>query len=243
MNNLTLGIAFMAGLLSFLSPCILPLIPGYISFLSGLSLEELQAGTQRKKIFRQVSLSSISFVIGFSVIFIALGASATLVGKFLTTHLKILTKVAGIVIIILGLHLVGILKFGFLDYEKRLKIKHFPSSGLFSPFLMGLAFAFGWTPCIGPILTGILTLAATQKDIIKGMLLLAMYALGMGIPFIITGFSVAIFLRILERYKHFISGVKILAGLMLIVIGLLIFSQNLTILLKFVPSLFYKFAK
>lgn len=242
MDNVSIGVAFIAGVLSFLSPCVLPLIPGYISFLSGLSLEELQGGLERRKIIKKACLSSTFFVIGFSVVFISLGASASLMGKFLSAHLKILTKIAGILIVILGLHLLGILKIGWLNIDRRLKIKKF-KPGLLGAFLIGLAFAFGWTPCIGPILAGILALAATQETVINGMFLLGVYSLGLGIPFIITGFGVGMFIRFFQRYKRFIRWTESLAGVLLIAIGALIFSNNLTMLLRFVPSFFYKFAK
>lgn len=242
MNQVSIGIAFIAGVLSFLSPCILPLIPGYISFLSGLSLEELQQGVERRKILKKAGLTSIFFVVGFSVVFVSLGASASLVGKFLASHLKILTKVAGIIIVILGLYLLGILKVGWLNVERRLKLKRF-SPGLFGAFLIGLAFAFGWTPCIGPILAGILALAASQKTVLKGVLLLTAYSAGLGVPFIIAGFSIGIFIKFFQLYKRFIRWGEIVSGLLLTTVGLLIFSNNLTALLRFVPDLFYKFVK
>jgi cytochrome c-type biogenesis protein len=242
MNQIHVGLAFIAGILSFLSPCVLPLIPGYISFLSGLSLEELQNTTQRGKILKKAGLTSILFVAGFSVVFVALGASASFVGKFLSAHMKILTRVAGILIVILGLYLLGVLKIGWLNVERRLKTKKL-SPGLLGAFLMGLAFAFGWTPCIGPILAGILALAATQETVIKGVLLLAVYSMGLGIPFIITGFGVGIFIKCFQRYKRFIRWGEIFAGLLLVIMGVLIFFNNLTAVLRFVPSFFYKFAK
>lgn len=242
MDNISIGVAFIAGILSFLSPCVLPLIPGYISFLSGLSLEELRIGAERGKVIRKAGLTSIFFVIGFSVIFISLGASASLIGRLLSTHAKFFTKIAGLAIVILGLHLTGILNIGRLNVERRLKIKRF-SPGILGAFLIGLAFAFGWTPCIGPILAGILTLAATQETVIKGMFLLGVYSMGLGIPFIITGFSVGIFMRFFQRYKRLIRWGEILAGLLLVAIGLLMLFSNLTILLRFVPSFFYKFAR
>lgn len=242
MEQISIGVAFIAGILSFLSPCVLPLIPGYISFLSGLSLIELRFGAQRTKIFKRAGLTSIFFVMGFSTVFISLGASASLVGKFLSLYSKIFAKIAGILIMILGFHLLGVLKIGWLNFEKRLKVKQF-SPGIFGAFLIGLAFAFGWTPCIGPILAGILTLAATQKTIVKGMLLLAVYSAGLGIPFIITGFSIGLFIQFFQRYRRLIRWGEIVAGLLLIIIGVLIFTNNLTALLKLVPSFFYKFAK
>lgn len=242
MNQVSIGIAFIAGILSFLSPCVLPLIPGYISFLSGLSLEELQGELERRKIIKKACLSSTFFVIGFSVVFVSLGASASFMGRFFAAHLKIFTKIAGILIVILGLHLLGIFKIGWLNIDRRLKIKKF-KPGLFGAFLIGLAFAFGWTPCIGPILAGILALAATQETVINGMFLLGVYSLGLGIPFIITGFGVGMCIRFFQRYKRFIRWTESVAGLLLVVIGLLIFSHNLTVLLRFIPDLFYKFAK
>lgn len=242
MDQLSIGMAFIAGVLSFLSPCVLPLIPGYISFLSGVSLDELRDNRQRGKTLKRVGLTSLLFVAGFSIVFVSLGASASLIGKFLSAHLKILTKLAAILIIILGFHLLGILRIGWLNIERRLKVKQF-SPGPFGAFFIGIAFAFGWTPCVGPILAGILALAAAQKTITKGMFLLAVYSMGLGILFIITGFSVGIFMRFFQRYKHFIRFTEIIAGSLLIAIGILIFSDNLTALLRFVPSFFYKFAK
>ncbi|MCQ9205728.1 MAG: cytochrome c biogenesis protein CcdA [Omnitrophica bacterium] len=242
MDQVSIGIAFIAGILSFLSPCVLPLIPGYISFLSGLSLEELQSEAGDKKIIRKAGLVSVFFVLGFSVVFVSLGASVSFMGKFLAAHLKIFTKIAGVVIIIFGFHLLGILKIKWLNLEKRLKIRRF-SPGPFGAFLIGLCFAFGWTPCIGPILAGILTLAATQRTVARGMLLLGTYSLGLGIPFIVTGFGVGIFAKFFQHYKRFIRWGEIIAGLLLLAIGLLIFSNNLTALLRFVPSFFFKFVK
>ncbi|OGX42938.1 MAG: cytochrome C biogenesis protein [Omnitrophica WOR_2 bacterium RIFCSPLOWO2_02_FULL_45_28] len=242
MDNLSIGVAFIAGIISFLSPCVLPLIPGYISFLSGLSLEELKSGGQRRRIIKKAGLTAFFFVIGFSAVFISLGASASFIGKFLSLHLRIFTKIAGILIVILGLHLLGALKLRWLDVERKLKVKRH-SGGFLGAFLMGLAFAFGWTPCIGPILAGILALAATQKTVVKGMLLLAVYSAGLGIPFIITGFSVGLFTQFFQRYKRLIRWGEIAAGLLLIAVGALIFTNNLTTLLRFVPDFFYKFAK
>jgi cytochrome c-type biogenesis protein len=242
MENVSFGIAFFAGILSFLSPCVLPLVPGYISFLSGISLEELRQGAQQKKIFLKAGLVSIFFVIGFSVVFTALGASATFIGKLLSEHLHILTKVAGVIIVLLGLHLVGLFKIGWLNYQKKLEVKR-SSPGLVTAFLIGMAFGFGWTPCIGPILAGILALAATQETLLKGVLLLLVYSLGLGIPFIMTGFAVGAFMRFFERYRRFIRAGEIIAGAFLIAIGCLMFFGNLSVLLKFVPESFYNFSK
>ncbi len=242
MDSINVGIAFIAGVLSFLSPCILPLVPGYISFLSGVSLEELRHGADKKKEFKEAGIVSIFFVLGFSVIFICLGASASLVGKFLASYITVFTKIAGVLVIIFGLYLIGAVRIGWLNYEKRINIKK-PSSGFLGAFVIGLAFGFGWTPCVGPILGGILSLAATQKTMLKGMLLLAVYSLGLGIPFIVTGFAIGAFMTFFQRYKKFIRLGEIVAGLLLIAVGCLMFFDSLSILVRFVPDAFYKFAK
>ncbi len=242
MDSVSLGLAFLAGILSFLSPCVLPLVPGYISFLSGVSLEELREGTRRREVALKAGLTSVFFVMGFSIVFVALGASASFIGKLLADHIVVLTRIAGIVIVILGLHLVGILKVGWLNYEKRLNIGRF-HPGFFGALLIGLAFAFGWTPCIGPILAGILALAATQETMTRGMVLLAAYSLGLGIPFIATGFAVGLFMQFFQRYKRFIRWGEIIAGILLIALGCLIFFNNLGILLKYIPPSFYEFVR
>ncbi len=242
MEQVSFGVAFLAGVLSFLSPCILPLVPGYISFLSGISLEELRQGGAPKSAVKKAGFTSIFFVLGFSLVFVALGASASFIGKLLIDHIHIFTKIAGVVIVLLGLHLLGVLRVGWLNYQKQLKVKNF-SPGYFGAFIIGLAFAFGWTPCVGPILAGILALAATQETVVKGMLLLLVYSLGLGIPFVVTGFAVGVFMKFFERYRKFIRWGEIIAGLFLIAVGVLIFTDNLGVLLQYMPQSFYKFAK
>lgn len=241
-STISFGVAFAAGVLSFLSPCVLPLIPGYISFLSGVSLEELKKGEGKRRSAVKAGVASIFFVIGFSVIFVALGASASFLGKLLNQYMAVFTKIAGALIAILGLHLTGIFSIGFLNYQKGFKIKGF-TPGPFSAFLVGMAFGFGWTPCVGPLLAGILALAATQETMLRGILLLLAYSLGIGIPFIATGFAVGIFMRFLERYRKFIRWGEVIAGVFLVIIGILMFMGNLGVLLKFVPPVFYEFAK
>ncbi|MFH1552507.1 MAG: cytochrome c biogenesis protein CcdA [Candidatus Omnitrophota bacterium] len=243
MDQVSLGIAFLAGILSFLSPCVLPLVPGYISFLSGVSLEELKQGSTRGRVLRKAALVSVFFVMGFSVIFVAMGASASFIGKLLADHIVVMTKVAGVVIVVLGLHLVGVLRLGWLNYQKHFEVKKF-SPGFLGAFLIGMAFGFGWTPCVGPILAGILALAAAQKTLVKGMFLLAAYSLGLGIPFIITAFAVGVFMRFFERYKRFIRWGQAIAGVLLIVMGVLIFFDSLGIVLELpelIRALFYRF--
>lgn len=241
MDQLNIWTAFIAGIISFLSPCILPLVPGYISFMSGLSLEELSKGTEKKLLLKKAVMGSICFVIGFSVVFTFLGASATAIGNFLREYATILNKIAGVVIVLFGLHTIGVLPIQWLYYEKRFQTSRL-SPGLIGSFVMGLAFAFGWTPCIGPILAAILALAATQETVIKGMLLLLIYSLGLGIPFILTSFGINAFLQFFNRYKKFIRWGEIVAGILLISIGALVFTNKLTMLISFMPEFFLKFS-
>lgn len=241
MNEVNFLTAFAAGVISFLSPCVLPLIPGYISFISGISVEDLQRGADRKQVMKKAGIGSLCFVLGFSIVFTLLGASATAIGKFLIQYASIITKAAGILIILFGLHTVGILPIKWLYYEKRADASKLPP-GLLGAFLMGIAFAFGWTPCIGPILTGILALAATQETVIQGMLLLFVYSLGLGIPLILTGLSVNVFLQFFNRYKRFIRWGEIFAGVLLIFVGALIFSNRFTSLIGYLPEWLFKFS-
>ena len=235
------GAAFAAGLVSFLSPCVLPLVPGYISFVSGLSLEELAHGADRRALARKAGLASVFFVLGFSAVFTALGASASAAGRLLSEHLPLLSKIAGTVIVLFGLHTSGLLPIRWLYYEKRLSAAGV-SPGLAGAFVMGLAFACGWTPCIGPILAGILALAATQETVGRGMALLLIYSLGLGIPFVLTGFGVNAFLRFFARYKRYIRWGEVAAGLLLIAVGLLIVTSNLSLLIRLLPRWLFKFA-
>lgn len=234
METVSFGIAFIAGVLSFLSPCILPLAPGYISFLSGVSLKDLQEGTEERKVILKAGITSIFFVMGFSIVFIALGASASFIGNMLAQHMNVITKISGGIIVFMGLYLTGILKLNWLSHGKHFEVKQ-RRGNLFSALIIGLAFGFGWTPCVGPILASILALAAAQDTMTRGMLLLAVYSLGLGIPFIITGFAVGMFMRFLEKYRRFIQWGQVTAGAFLICIGTLIFFNKLKILLKYIP--------
>ncbi len=229
MNHpLTLPIALAAGLVSFLSPCVLPLVPGYISMLSGTSMDELRAGDVlglQSLVFR----NAVAFVVGFSVVFIALGASATEVGSFLSSRRGIFDVVAGLVIIIFGLHLTGILKIPFLYRDARF---HGGGArrGAAGAFVLGFAFAFGWTPCIGPILAGILAVAATRSTIGQGMFLLAVYSAGLAIPFLLTSLGVGQFLKFYGRFKRHLHMVEVGSGVLLILIGILIAFDRFTVL-------------
>ena len=230
-QNVTLLAAFAAGFLSFVSPCVLPLIPGYISFVSGVSVEDMRSdvapATSRLTVFG----TSLAFVIGFSIVFIALGASATAIGKLLFAKLPMLTKIAGAILIVFGLHTMGVFRLAFLDTEKRLHSQRKPAGPL-GALLVGIAFAFGWTPCIGPILGGILTIAGSRDTVSEGMLLLAVYSLGLGIPFILTALAVDKFFAASKRIRKYYRMIEYVAGGLLIVIGVLIFTNNFTVLAK-----------
>ncbi|MDP3543183.1 MAG: cytochrome c biogenesis protein CcdA [Elusimicrobiota bacterium] len=242
MGNDTVGFgaAFLGGIVSFLSPCVLPLVPGYISFMSGLTLEELSAGGDDKTRMRHAGWESLCFVAGFSVVFTLLGATATTVGRVLAEQAVLVSKLAGGIVILFGLHLTGVLPIKWLYYQKRADTAAF-KAGYVGSFLMGLAFAFGWTPCIGPILAGILAIAATRETVGQGMSLLLVYSLGLGIPFVLTGFAVSRFMRFFVRYKKHIRKGEIAAGLLLVAVGLLIFLDKLSWLNRFTPKFLDRF--
>ena len=233
MTDVSLLAAFGAGILSFISPCVLPLVPGYISFVSGVSIDQMQAtdAASRAATRRQMLITSLAFVLGFSVVFICLGASATAIGHLLRHQKTILERIAGAVIIIFGLHLAGVFRIKWLDKDTRIQTSSKPA-GPFGALLVGIAFAFGWTPCIGPILGGILTIAGSRDTVSEGMLLLAVYSLGLGIPFILTALAVDKFFAASKRIRKYYRMIEYVAGGMLIVIGVLIFTNNFTVLAK-----------
>lgn len=227
MDNVSILTAFAAGLISFLSPCVLPLVPGYISIISGFSLDQLKEGTQKTALTRSVVLSSIMFIAGFSITFISLGASATWLGQILVTRMVLLRRLASLVLIVFGLHLMGIFKINFLYRDKRFNNVAKPKGAL-GALVLGLAFAFGWTPCIGPILAGILTMASTKQDVSQGIVLLAVYSLGLGIPFLLTSLGINKFLAFYSRFKRHFHAVEVMSGILVIAVGLLIMTDNLS---------------
>ncbi|MBZ5524503.1 MAG: cytochrome c biogenesis protein CcdA [Acidobacteriia bacterium] len=228
MSSLPLPIAaFVAGLMSFLSPCVLPLVPGYVSLISGSTIDELK--DPEKRLTKTVLGHSIMFILGFSVVFISLGAVATEVGQIIHENLSILSKIAGVVIVIFGLHLTGIFKINALYSDKRMHSVQGGKSPV-GAFVIGFAFAFGWTPCIGPILATILALAASTGTIAKGILLLAVYSLGLAVPFLLTSLGIDRFLSFYGRFRRHLHTVEVLSGILLIVIGVLIFFRHFTVL-------------
>lgn len=216
-ETLSFTSAFLAGLISFLSPCVLPLVPAYLSFLAGVSLDQIRTSGGGSARRRAVGAAAV-FVLGFSVVFVLMGASATLLGQWLAAQAFWLGKVAGAALILLGLHLAGIVRLPFLLYEKRLQVR---SGGMpvLGVFLIGAAFAFGWSPCVGPLLAGILALAGSRETVTQGMVLLAVYSAGLGLPFILAALAVESFLELLQRFRKFLRWVEMAAGVLLILIG------------------------
>ena len=217
---LNLIISFGAGLISFLSPCVLPLIPGYISYISGETLGDI---VEKQK---KIVLKTVLFTIGFSLVFISFGATASFIGNLLLENSNSLRIVAGIIIIIFSLQLMGILNINFLNREKRFQTKSY-SNNLFFPVLVGAAFGFGWTPCIGPVLGSILTLAAVESSIGKGILLLSFYSLGLAIPFILSGYGISKFLAFSKNFRKNIKVVSVTGGVILLITGILILTNKL----------------
>lgn len=232
MNGVTYGGAFVAGLLSFLSPCVLPVVPGYISYMSGLSLEDVKSA--RRSQMRLILVNSLLFVIGFSVVFVAMGATATYLGNVLLNNRFWIEKIAGVVIVVFGLHLTGILPIRFLYMERRANVSR--SASFLSSFVMGLAFAFGWSPCIGPVLAGVLVVASRFETATQGVMLLSAYSLGLGLPFLAVGMAMSSFLSFFDRVKRHLNLVEKIAGVLLIILGVLIFSSRLTILSRYIST-------
>ena len=236
--------AFAAGLISFLSPCVLPLIPGYISFISGVSLQEIKDGTTGNGLLNRqklsVILNSIFFIGGFSVVFILLGASATWLGTLLATKISFLTKLAGLVIIFFGVFKMGLIRPIFFFKEARFNVEN-KRLGFIWALIIGASFAFGWTPCIGPILTGILAFAGTLEHVNQGILLLSVYSLGLGIPFLLAAFGVNQFFLFFNRIKRHLGLLEKISGGIMVLLGLLIFFDKL-ILIPGYLSFLNKFA-
>jgi cytochrome c-type biogenesis protein len=228
----TLGVvvAFLAGLLSFLSPCVLPLVPSYIGFLTGMTLPEM-SGRRRAAV-----VHALLFVGGFSLIFILLGASATALGRALNYYQVWLQRIGGALIILFGLFCLGVFRVGLLSQERRLHLERKPV-GYLGSALVGMAFAAGWTPCIGPVLGGILGLAATSADVSRGMLLLGFYSAGLALPFLIAAVAVDSFLDWFQRFRRFLPWVMRVSGVILIVVGVLLVTGEFTRLAGWLQSL------
>ena len=223
-------VAFAGGLLSFLSPCVLPLVPSYLGFVTGFTIDEM---TDRRKM---AMVHATLFVLGFSLVFVLLGASATALGRALNHYQEWVTRIGGVLILFFGLYLLGVIKLGFLGQEQRTHLDRKPV-GYLGSVLVGIAFGAGWTPCIGPILGGILTLAASQGDFQQGMVLLGWYSLGLAVPFLAAAWAVESFLNVFQRYRKHMVWVQRISGALLLLVGLLMISGQFTRLATWLQAL------
>ena len=227
--DVSYGGAGLAGLVSFLSPCVLPLVPPYLCYMAGVSLDQLTGQAEEEVARHRVMLSALAFVLGFSTVFIALGASASAVGQLVRSHLGVLSIVGGLIIIVMGLHFLGVFRIAFLHREARFQVREAPAGPLGS-YLMGLAFAFGWTPCIGPVLGTILALAGAEQTVTKGAGLLTAYSLGLGVPFLVAGFFAAPFMHFLRRFRTHLGTVEKVMGGLLVVTGILFLTGQISVI-------------
>ncbi len=230
--QISLLAAFSAGLLSFVSPCVLPLVPSYISYITGLSVEQLTDASEREKFKKAIIVNSLLFIAGFSSVFIAFGASASFLGQILITHQDTIRRVGGALIIVFGLYLLGILNLNFLKMEHRYQFRNRPA-GYLGSFLIGVAFAAGWTPCVGPVLGSILLYASTTDSLLNGVVLLTCYSLGLGLPLFLTALGVDRFLAYFKKARAYLWGVSTVSGVMLILVGVMIYANSLTMVTSF----------
>lgn len=226
MENLSLLVAFSAGVVSFLSPCVLPLVPVYMGHLAGSTV--LEPGSRRS--YMLALPHSLSFVLGFGVVFVAMGVVVGLLGVYLSSYMSLLRKVAGVLLVLFGLYLTGVFKLSFLDYERRLHVRLGDKPGYVRSFLVGVAFSLGWTPCVGPILGSILALAWTSETVWHGAFLLSAYSLGLGLPFIAVGVALGSLRPHLTRLNRHLRIVSIVGGVMMIAVGVLVFTNKLILL-------------
>jgi len=228
MSNLPLPIAaFLAGLISFLSPCVLPLVPGYVSLISGAGVDELKSA--QGQLMRRVMVNSVGFIFGFSIVFITLGAISTGLGQLAAQYKHLLSIVAGVVVIIFGLHLTGIFQIKWLLQDARLHSVKGNSTPI-GAFVIGFAFAFGWTPCLGPILSAILVIASQEDKVVQGILLLAVYSLGLAVPFLMTSLLMERFLKFYSRFRSHMHALEIISGGLMIALGILLVIGRFTLI-------------
>lgn len=228
MNNVSLLLAFSAGLLSFLSPCVLPLVPAYITYITGSTVAELDSGKTRL----HTIYKSLGFVLGFSLVFIVMGASITSIGRLLITNMDIFRKIGGTLIVLFGIHITGLFKIKTLYYEKRLVPFEKLRKNISSVFV-GMAFAAGWTPCVGPILASILIYAGSMDTISMGILLLTAYSLGLAIPFILTAYAIGSFSEYFKKISRHLNTISVVSGVLLIIMGILIFTNKISVLSQY----------
>ncbi len=234
-ESLGVAVSFSAGLFSFLSPCVLPLFPSYLSFITGMSVADLTAdlgGAAR----RRVLFHALAFILGFSAVFVALGASFSAAGQLLLDYREWIRRIGGLLIIVFGLYIVGLLRIGFLGRTQQLQLQQKPV-GYLGSFLVGITFAIGWTPCVGPILGAILSLASTSDNVRRGIELLVAYSAGLGVPFLLSALALGPFLRLFRRYRALIPVVERAAGVLLVIVGVLVFTNYYVVLNAWAQSL------
>jgi len=240
--NVTYFGALIAGLLSFLSPCVLPLVPPYLCFLGGTTFDQLTSEDETPShVYTTVVMSSVAFVLGFTTVFVILGATATAAGQLLAANLPLLAKIAGVVIIIAGLHFLGVIHLPILHREARYHADSRPA-GLVGAYVIGLAFSFGWTPCIGPVLGAILAVAAGEDSVRQGVSLLFVYSLGLGIPFVVAAIAIRPFLSTMQRFKRHLATVEKVLGGFLVLTGILFLTDAMTLISSWMLELFPGFA-
>ncbi|MEM8876864.1 MAG: cytochrome c biogenesis protein CcdA [Pseudomonadota bacterium] len=225
MLDVTFGGALLAGLISFISPCVLPLVPPYLCYLAGISFEELAEGSSAET-GRKLLISALAFVLGFTTVFVGMGATASVIGQSIAQHFATLSLIAGVIIIIMGLHFLGLFKIGFLYREARVQVERKPA-GIVGAYLIGLAFAFGWTPCVGPVLAAILFMAGTEETAGQGAFMLLFYSLGLGIPFVAAAAFATRFLSFAQRFRRHLPTVEKVMGGMLVVTGVLFMTGHM----------------
>jgi cytochrome c-type biogenesis protein len=234
-ESLSVVVALSAGLFSFLSPCVLPLFPSYISFITGMSVADLTAdlsGAARGRVL----LHALAFVVGFAVVFVSLGASFSVVGQLLLDYRVWISRIGGLLIVVFGLYIVGVLRIGIFGRTQQVQLRQKPA-GYVGSFLVGVTFGIGWTPCVGPILGAILTLSSTAENVGRGVALLVAYSAGLGVPFLLSALALGPFLRVFKRYRPFIPVVERAAGVLLIIVGVLVFTNYYVLLNAWAVSL------
>lgn len=241
LSEVTVFGAFVAGIISFVSPCVLPLVPPYLGFLAGASLDELTGEGEGKADPRRVFMTALLFVLGFSTVFISLGASASLIGQFVTQHVQTLAYIAGAIIIVMGLHFLGVFRIGLLYREARFHVDRKPA-GFLGAYVIGLAFAFGWTPCVGPILAAILFIAGSEDTVYRGAYLLASYSLGLGVPFLAAALFAGPFMKFMSQFKRHMMTVERAMGVLLIVTGVAFMTGQMAALSYWLLEAFPQFA-
>ena len=239
MADVNLFVAFSAGIFSFLSPCVLPIIPSYLSFISGVSLEEMRSVEVASHIRKRVLLNSLAFISGFSLVFISLGASVSFLAGFFLSYRSLIRVLGGIFILAVGIYLLGVVKFSVLDRYLQFHLKNKPG-GYLGSALVGITFGAAWIPCVGPILGAILTLAATSSEIRRGVFYLATYAAGLALPFFLSAVAVNSFFEFSQKFRRYVQAVHVTAGILLIVVGILLITDYMTLLniyaIRFTPE-------